>query len=522
LTGSVLSWIQWSLDNLPREGDIPPINWRGAGRPWETCGIELFQSADKGSLGHDCALVTIFERLLSLDPLDLPTRFTALSVYYELSGFSSIYEEQFVTEHRSRHLKNFKYLVHLVAADDCSDARNIRWEILNSYAIHDWDRAHGLYGRLEALHLVEPSDLDLLCAQFRFLLVFGSEIELELSSLEWAPKVYGLEDSECKLLLFLAGLCFRNPDPNLTQEHRECLLEAKNELEKALIKRGQLPPAYRSILARAFFSTGHYDDASTHYAKLLDFSAHESLFPLREGIYASLALSYRRANRIEKAIETLERWAAEFPDDRGIYLQIAELRVIQADLPGVSDALRNEIERNPEFESTWWVSPLVVTGETWVHTGAEKEKLRARPQYEQIQGLLKDYWPPFARMTEGARDEWICGVIDWLSWHPKPDLTPLRTRILAKAANAHAIAVELELASRVFSEYRKFALSNPTIKCLASYLPAGREGDELKVLAAISLPLTEFEKHAPTLGQMAYIIGKSNAPKHPLWEEFQK
>jgi hypothetical protein len=80
----------------------------------------------------------------------------------------------------------------------------------------------------------------------------------------------------------------------------------------------------------------------------------------------------------------------------------------------------------------------------------------------------------------------------------------------------------LELACRVFSEFRQFALSTPTIQALARTLPSGPAGDRLKVIAAICLPGSDFEKRKPTLGEMAYIIDKSNAPTHALWEEFRK
>ena len=209
------------------------------------------------------------------------------------------------------------------AEDIPHDWRVIRWEILNSYAISDWKRALKLYSIAEESNLLDLCDLQLIRGQFRYLLVFGPKFEVELDSLWWEPKILGADDRESALVLLMSGLRLSQFKPELTDSSIDTLRDASNDLEKALNRRPKLSPLYGPMLARCYFSTGRLHDAAAIYEQAL---TEWAIDVIRQWIYESLRMIYQESHLPEKAIALLERWAAEFPDEKGLYMQIAELQ----------------------------------------------------------------------------------------------------------------------------------------------------------------------------------------------------
>jgi len=354
----VQSWIQWSEQHLPLTGDIPKINIQDPAPPW----IENSEEALTVAIDHGERLRTCFLNYLIDDPINIPARFTVLAVYYALSYRDRRYVEKlqhFVanrTEREPTELEKVRAAVaedypeeliwegladnliegfgddlslvvrQLKAEDIPDDWRVIRWEILNSYAISDWKRALKLYSIAEESNLLDLCDLELIRGQFRYLLVFGPKLGFELESLWWEPKILG---ADSLLLPFMSGLRLNQFKPELTDSTIDTLRDASNDLEKALSKRPELSPLYGPMLARCYFSTGRLHDAAVIYEQALTEWAKGGI---RQWIYESLKMIYQESHLPEKAIALLERWAAEFPDEKGLYMQIAELQAQVANL----------------------------------------------------------------------------------------------------------------------------------------------------------------------------------------------
>jgi tetratricopeptide (TPR) repeat protein len=258
----VRSWIAWSREKLPVEGDLPAVNrveFKDA--PWMACISDLFDAADgprDESVPNDSfQLSALFEEALLPDPKDIPTRFTALSVYCALANHLFLDEETYVSllqqgltddyeypgnlelseqlarakQNRARHEQHLEYFVRLRQIEHIGTWKETRWEILNSYLIRDWARAGKLYDRTEELGLLDIKEIRLLRGQFNYLVVLGWTIEAiirgffkepnisydpqsyHLESLMWEPKVYeqakiGSPKVRQYAGLFLSGICF--------------------------------------------------------------------------------------------------------------------------------------------------------------------------------------------------------------------------------------------------------------------------------------------------------------------------
>ena len=458
-------------------------------------------------------LLSTFEELLLANPSDIPARFVALSTYYALAHLPSVYTEDFVSEARDRHAKNLAYLIRLVPTEDCHDWRTTRWEILNAYVISDWDRALELYNRAERLHLLPLAEIQVLRAQFRFLAAFGKATEPSLDSLSWPPDVYS-PGSIYSERLFLEGLTSIKRKCAFANCDNDMLRHAALDLETALPQRQDLSPAYRAVLARCLFLTRHFQDAAKEYERLETTNVLNVLKPVvpDHAVYLSAAVSYRESDEPEKAITVLEKCAANYPDAKGVYLEIAKLRAKELNLPAIAEALREEGDRNPEMD-LWSKSPLIVAGEILTDTEEERATLREKPEYEQISTLLSEYWPTFANLDSKAREEWIYGVWGTHFCTIQGHMRGIHRR---KAITAFAQAVEIELLSRVFKRFREHALADQQIRALA--------GQAIKEKSDKLVPFAKFieEEHKPLgIGQMAYILDHSSKnPPQALFQDF--
>jgi len=532
----VESWIEWSKANLPATGDIPKINSTELRPPWLEDALETVQMMAY----HRDELLTCFRTHLDAKPIDIPSRFTALHVYSAFIAVEEVAEylggyctpvarerggEEAIelieeSEREARQVieasaKDLADLVHRLDVDKVpADWRFIRWEILNSYAVGDWDRALKLYDRAGEPGPLELTDLQLMRGQFRYLLVYASEFELGLYLLWWEPKVYGPDDPERFLLLFLSGLSMSKPETHLTHSHRDTLRGAANDLEKALDKTQGAAPAdavYRAVLARCHSSLGRFREAAAQYAKVLS-SQLVTLVPfLKKPVYKALTSVYRAGGELQEAINTLEQWAQDFPEEKGIYLQVAELKAEMGDFDSVLIAIRNEEERNPEADRDWRVTSLLALGDT---RDVSRKLLSALKSDEEVYystvALLREYWPAYATLSAKAQEEWTAGSLLWNCLPGKP----MRNTWLRKAALCYASAAEIELRARFFTPFRDRVRRAPELLTIAQQ---GRTDKD----AGIFCQFIVSGNGSLTLLQMASILGECNRPQKPILKEFK-
>ena len=423
----VKSWVAWSREKLPVEGDLPAINsveFKDA--PWMAYIPDMFDVADgprNESVPNDsCSLPPLFEALLH-DPKDIPTRFTALSLSYALAKHPLVDEETFAILHergftdqyqapderdlfkefargelnRARHEQKLEYLVRVRQVEDIGNWKEMRWEILNSYLIHDWARAGKLYDRAEELGRLDINLIRLLRGQFNYVVVFGSRMTqiirdlfryprspydddaYRLESLLWEPKVYERpkvgSPKDCQYAaLFLSGIYFSFNDEILLipPEYRDAIIPDKDldvyfryeemllgetdperlrvaalDLERALLDSPNPNRVYRSILAKCYFLIGRYHDAATCYEAVHE-AINEEASP-RLWSYMCIAISYQRAGELAKAVESLDRCSCEFPKKRSIYLHKARLCAQLGNLQSAHESLLKAVELDSQL-----------------------------------------------------------------------------------------------------------------------------------------------------------------------------
>lgn len=120
--------------------------------------------------------------------------------------------------------------------------------------------------------------------------------------------------------------------------------------------------------------------------------------------------------------------------------------------------------------------------------------------------MLQEYWLPFAKLDEKAREEWLCGALF-------PSLLDIPEGLRRhKAAVACTTAVEIELRERVFRKYREYLLERPSLKQNANN---GLRDQR-------SLRFCQFlvaDGHL-TLGDMATVLRKFIRSDQPVFRDF--
>lgn len=538
LRGRLREWIAWVGKQQRDPGDIPTV-------------LDLLRSAlddsDGKSLLIDVAsdstpledLETCLGDELARSPADPVVRAAVLCCARwkqaleesELDEWSDSGDEAFirqdVEERISRTREMFAFLVRFLPVEDCpSTWRDFRYEILNSYLAHDWERATRLYNRADDLRLKSTGEVAVLRGQFRFLSVLGCGIEedvrrrventkirLALDSLFWEPRIYDAGSSEGQddlhaLLLYTHGMCDRDQELALGDAEKSQLFEASHDLAKGLLNIPELPYFYRAVLSRCYFCIGQFHSAAEQYNALLVTKDRSGPPQVRARLLASLSLSHRLAGEAELAKAILEQWAKEFPEEKGVYMQLAELESQAGNYQRASEYLRNEIERNPAVDSDWKLSALLALGATQDTSEAIKKELKGNSAlWRPISSILSAYWEPFSGLGESAREEWTYGALLFCS----QDL-PEGTR-LKKAAIAFATAVEIELRNRVFQRYREHIQERPAVKRTAE--EGKRESNSLIFSSFLAGDGTL------TLGQMSNIL-KMRGENEPVFGDFRR
>ncbi len=329
--GEFRSWVEWTRERLPAEGDLPGIasyHWdkmrAKQAAPWSNFVWTYYHDFDSG---YDPTIIDWLAQECLANPDELAYRFTALRYLYELShhdyeNLSVINADAEFAETRGRFLSDFNSLIRLVKVEDLEDWRTIRWEILNAYTIREcWDRALDLYDRMEHLKLIELPELHALRGQFRFLQAFATQ-GLDLSSLLWAPKLYSPDG--LAIMLVIWAWCDRKDYPCQKDLDLEVVREVSYDLERALSKGRDLPLLYRTLLAGCQFALSEFQKAAANYESLKS-TSDEWEAVIFKGALRSAALSYSRGGETGKAIAAYQRLLERFPNEKGLYLRIAEL-----------------------------------------------------------------------------------------------------------------------------------------------------------------------------------------------------
>lgn len=549
------SWVRWSRENLPVAGEIPKISTQDFKPPFFDDLPSVLSSVDS----HRQELLACCVGLMAGSPSDVPTRFTALRLYSALAGLfgedgecaetirlwtaeqmgldSQEFEMGRAGEEAYRQLaeqcernadrlmKGFHQdlclLVHQLKVEDVhAEWQFVRWEILNSYAIEDWDRANALYHKAEGEKLLDDAEMRAIRGQFKYLSVFGPRLDMKLSTLIWEPKLYG-HDATMSVILFISGIRRTTGvnqytgigEDQFTGDEQAILCEASADLETALRKRLDFGPAYRSMLARCCLAIGHFHDAAEHYKQLLDWSGVSLPEKVKVLVYERLTESFRGANRTEEATGCLTKCAAEFPDLRGIHNRLADLYADEGKYELAYECLRREVELSPELEGELGVRIALALGAVHTALGHVEKFLEKNPNIATvIDSMLKSYWPSFLQLSEQARSEWRNGICEMYVF---PLIVPEnRDRCLENAAKHFAKVVELEVKSKVFQKFRQSVLEKAGTNDLLAV--SSREAAWLKNLAKFLVSSGKLN-----LEKMTQILQSCSFSTHPAARLFQ-
>lgn len=461
-------WIAWERENLGAQaGKYPVVADVEVTGLWEH---ETSEHFDRSKEERE-QTQSLFAEELARDPTDVAARFVALHFYHSarVSAESEVqedaadpdlwpagYGEERLGVIRAQYRLELAPLIGLLKVEECpADWDFIEWEILNSCLVGDLDRILKLLTRAEDEKLNSHAHVQAFRGQYRFVAVLGETAELE--SQNWRPRLYKFprvqdpEDLLMGLRLLLLGMVKRDSSPATVQSEVELLSDSAHELQKAVASIADIPLGYTAALARSYFGVRKFGDAAQQYNHLL----HGKLkigdkLDLLKPVYESLVVSHERAGDAAGARAALAREIREYPNDKGLWIRMAELEAKDAHYTEAAECIRKEMELGPDVDKDWRLSLVLAVVET---QGSLRELRRTVPQLcTGIQWGLERFWPTFRKLNPRAADACIEAEVDAALSQDK-ELFP--EKFAKDAASNWAAAVEVELREELFYPFRE-------------------------------------------------------------------
>ena len=191
-----------------------------------------------------------------------------------------------------------------------------------------------------------------------------------------------------------------------------------------------------------------FADAANQYGKLIDlpWPGDHELFQRR--LRWNIAKAHELAGDLPAALHTLEALHERFPDEKGVFREMARMEAREKHYEAACELLFEEYEQNPSDQDWLTELALVRRGEDWgqlldqVHERIDPTDRRV------METTLATYWPTFNRLSESGRREWLAGT--WLLNGGG------RIEGTAQAGAAGLVSVvEHELKTRIFGPYRE-------------------------------------------------------------------
>lgn len=415
-------WVDWTKQNLPQTGELPSISsqYSAFPAPWIGDWLEPFSDVIPEDI-----MQPVFSEMTA-HSTDLATRFTSLHLYYHLpdvvdlcigqrfagdEDVSEVYEQD---QYQVRKLtKQFKsdlgLLVRLLPVEQVSANWHVfRWEILNSYAIGDFDRALQLFDRAVSLKLEDSGNLLIMRGQFRYLEVFGPELDVPLTDIFWEPAVYpdGTELGATKAFcLFVSGLgSLGKPDAQLPDAQVSSLAHAAVDLEDGLRLHPEAEQVYRPMLARCLMLAGHREKVASEY----DSALKSNLFGPAPRLKATIAEQFVKLGRADLAIELLAEITEQLPNEKGLNLRIAEILAREHRYEEVASFLVKEVDLDKDSALDWKFATIVAGADRSRSREAIRTEIDSHPEvFRPLEFVLRQYWPYFDLLCPDSRRRWL-------------------------------------------------------------------------------------------------------------------
>jgi tetratricopeptide (TPR) repeat protein len=455
-----------------------------------------------------------------------------LNYYYELAHFDSDRKEEFVDHLRRQYRQDLGFFVRLRSPEECTDAIDINWEIVNACAVRDWMRAQSLFMRLRAAESMALGKFHAAYGHCLFRAAFDdydpddpaddSETlsQWSVSIVERSPDSLiadlTFEFSNIGLGLVGTGDTFVDPSKFGLPSGRpqELLLDARNELEKARDQIQEFRPGLRCALARCYMGLGVYRQAASEYMLLADSAAGQlawtgfQLPGLVARFRASAAVALALAGEDAKLRQFLKQWIEAESGEPGPRESLAQLEARCGNYELAFQELSAANAINPAHDQDWKSTLLVELG-----TRAAKNERVAEIVRDSIakspeltafmEGLVEDHWPAFRFLNPDARASFSTAT--------RLLFDPAFFEIgAAPAAMQAGKSLELQLRAAVFAPFADYARAKAVSLTTA---PGVRE------------PLVEFvgkpSSRQLTLGAMVRYLVEIVDPKPGIHRELR-
>ena len=429
---TVEQWVSWTREHV-RLLEYPSILKVQDDCPWNRSWLfdeDVYE------------FTSCFESVLSVDPEDLATRYTALSSLAILSLYVPDDEPdpddlhfRWITEEnedkRYAFQKALRYFLHLFDPTTCNDWSRLKWEILTAYAADDLDFASHLYRRADSVMDLDSSYI--LRSQFGFLRLFGNELtndvldtenpsfgplakalreagltNLRLDSGLWHPVIYS-DPTGTPLFWLYWCVNLDRKEPLRSQKDIDAAQECCYLLSTALRHQPQHSTLYLPMLARLYYAEGDFSNAARTYQTSLQDEMFRDDRWRRVRLYTFFALAhaYESSGEYDQAVTTLYQCADEFKTEPGILLRAAELEAKLTHYDAVIPCLENEKQRNPNVGEDWRESTLLALA-TIVHN--EPFALREARFHQEhpdiaagLDRLVTSFWTSFSEMSQPVK-----------------------------------------------------------------------------------------------------------------------
>jgi tetratricopeptide (TPR) repeat protein len=183
-------------------------------------------------------------------------------------------------------------------------------------------------------------------------------------------------------------------------------------------------------------------------------------------IFFSAARSHRLAGDVERAIDILQRLAADERNAAGTGWWIAKWYSEDGDYEKAAQYLRRELEQRFSPPESWQLSSIIALGaiasERDEASSFSKNLAEKAPNlYLVMCGLIQEHWPLFTRLSTESQSHWLYAAAQVHADCPLPEVRPA---YLNSAVREYGWVLEHELKTGVFESFRKDVAADPRLR----------------------------------------------------------
>lgn len=539
-TDAISEWIAWTEkhchftdDHMFVEDAQPTPHTPEYSAPWiDDLGIAL----DHNGLVNGSFQMAV-ETILAADPSNLRARYAILDylkTIIEADEWIGVAQDIESAKDEARNL--LEYILPLAPIDKITTWPQLAWEISQAGLISNLERAQKLFERALYCNLAPREQVYLLRARHLFLALnypiiaeilkdqFNTPISFWRGEQIWHPSFASGTLTQIMLYGAISRYChnpselradFQNEDKALLwQVIADIKLTSGQKVitdfdarEKRFLEAIVLPASY--------YMLGEYTQAAEEYRRNLpQLSAGQNTENVP--ILRSIALCYKSAGDLSSADSYLQQILKEYPDEKGIRLERAEICRLRADFEGAYLLLREECELDPTISDQPHASLALALGGKNLAIQSEVGALflEKHPEISSlIDALHQEYWPTYAKLSNAARRCWREGTVQLYFFS---QMMPGRhTNSTQAAVVQFSRATEHEL-RELYLAFRAHIGNSPNSLPPLNQIEQGLQGKFLKQFRFSG------SKFCLTLGEMLGILKMPESQSIPFVNQFHK